>query len=72
MINLFLILYADDTVIISDSAGGLQRQLDALYSYCADCKLTVNVYKTKIMVFRNRGKLNEREQSSMSILQTSY
>ena len=72
MINLFLILYADDTVMISDSAGGLQRQLDALYSYWADCKLTVNVYKTKIMVFRNRGKLNEREQSSMSILQTSY
>ena len=62
MINLFLILYADDTVIISDSAEGLQRQLNALYSYCADWKLTVNVSKTKIMVFRNRGKLNEREQ----------
>ena len=62
MINLFLILYADDTVIISDSSEGLQRQLDALYSYCADWKLTVNISKTKIMVFRNRGKLNEREQ----------
>ena len=62
MIHLFLILYADDTVIISDSAEGLQRQLDALYSFCADWKLTVNVSKTKIVVFRNRGKLNEREQ----------
>ncbi|MCO5553894.1 hypothetical protein L7F22_007420 [Adiantum nelumboides] len=46
-----LLLYADDVVLISDSPEGLQRQLDALQRFCADSDLTVNLGKTKVMVF---------------------
>ncbi|MCO5594742.1 hypothetical protein L7F22_048776 [Adiantum nelumboides] len=45
------LLYADDVVLISDSPKGLQRQLDALQRFCADRDLTVNLGKTKAMVF---------------------
>ncbi|MCO5570021.1 hypothetical protein L7F22_023735 [Adiantum nelumboides] len=46
-----LLLYADHVVLISDSPEGLQRQLDALQRFCADRDLTVNLGKTKVMVF---------------------
>ena len=49
MINLFLILYADDTVIISESAEGLQKQLNDLYDYCNEWKLKVNTLKTSLL-----------------------
>ena len=62
MLNLFLILYADDTVIISESAEGLQKQLNDLYDYCNEWKLKVNTLKTKIVIFRNRGKVQATDK----------
>ena len=47
LINLFLLMYADDTVLISESAEGLQRMLNALLSYTKKWNLTVNIDKTK-------------------------
>ena len=49
-------MYADDTVIISESAEGLQKQLNDLYDHCNEWKFKVNTLKTKIVIFRNRGK----------------
>ena len=46
-----LLLYTDDIVLISDSAEGLQRHLDALQEFCLQRDLTVNLGKTKVMVF---------------------
>ena len=42
-----LLLYADDLILISTSAAGLQRQLDALQGFCEQRQLTVNLTKTK-------------------------
>ena len=53
-IKLSVIMYADDTVLISDSSEGLQNGLDALYDYCQDWKLKVNESKTKVMIFCKR------------------
>jgi hypothetical protein len=36
------ILYADDTVILSESERDLQAQLDAFHKYCLIWKLKVN------------------------------
>ena len=55
-INLYIILYADDTVLLSESKTDLQNQLDALYEYCNLWKLKVNIDKSKIMVF-SKGRL---------------
>lgn len=67
------LLYADDLILMSTTEAGLQRQLDALSSFCAERHLTVNLPKTNIVVFENRrsdcrdfvldGKVVERVDS---------
>ena len=53
-ILLAILLFADDIALFSYSASGLQKQLDILSSFCAKRGLTVNVKKTKILVFEPR------------------
>ena len=48
------LMYADDLVLISRTKQDLQRQLDSLHDYCQKWKLSINVTKTKSMIF-NRG-----------------
>lgn len=57
-LKLFILLYADDTVLLADSEKELQQLLDCLETYCNENKLTVNGTKTKVMVFcRSRARL---------------
>ena len=56
MLKLLLLLYADDIVIFSETAEGLQKGLHILKDYCDKWKLIINTSKTKIMVFRKGGK----------------
>ncbi|MCO5560653.1 hypothetical protein L7F22_014270 [Adiantum nelumboides] len=46
-----LLLYADDIVLIAESPDGMQRQLDVLQKFAEESGLSVNMGKTKIMVF---------------------
>ena len=46
-----LLLYADDIVLIAESPDGMQRQLDVLQKFAEESGLSVNLGKTKIMVF---------------------
>ena len=46
------LLYADDLALVSTSADGLQAQLDVLEMYASKWRLTVNIGKTKGIVFR--------------------
>ena len=57
MFKLFMLLYADDIVIFSNTAEELQYGLNLLSDYCLKWKLKVNVSMTKIMIFRNGGIL---------------
>ena len=57
-----LLLYADDLVLLSDSAIGLQRQLNWLQEYRDLWNLTVSEEKSKIMVFRNGGRSRNYEK----------
>ena len=50
-LKLFVLLYADDTVLFSDNASDLQLQLDIFFEYCSTWKLKVNTSKTKIIIF---------------------
>jgi hypothetical protein len=61
MLNIFLILYADDTSIISTSSEGLQNGLNMLYNYCQEFSLKVNVDKTNVVIFRKGGRLKEHK-----------
>jgi hypothetical protein len=53
-LKLLVILYADDTVLMSESADGLQLALDNLQLYCNEWKLKINGEKTKVVVFCKR------------------
>ena len=48
-LDILTLFYADDTIIFSDTALGLQFALEELENYCKKWKLTVNEGKTKIM-----------------------
>ena len=53
-IQLFILLYADDTVIFAESPDKMQISLNNFQEYCKLWKLDVNVSKTKVMVFSKR------------------
>jgi len=55
-LKLFVILYADDTVLMAESDSELQTLLDTFYRYCITWKMKVNVDKTKIMIF-SKGRM---------------
>jgi hypothetical protein len=55
-LKLFLLLYADDIAIISETKEDLQNGLNILKDYCDEWKLKLNVNKTKIMVFKKGGR----------------
>ena len=62
LIEIFCLLFADDVVLFSDTIVGLQRLLYCLESYCKTWKLSVNLAKTKIMVFKAGGFLSKAEK----------
>jgi hypothetical protein len=49
-----LLLYADDLILMSTTAAGLQKQSDALASLCDKRQLAVNLSKTKTMIIEAR------------------
>ena len=52
---LAVLLFADDTALCSTTPAGLQKQIDTLQQFCAERGLSINVKKTKIVVFANRA-----------------
>ena len=55
LLKLYVLLYADDTIIMAEGPNELQLALNALSEYCQAWKLTINIDKTKIIRF-SRGK----------------
>jgi hypothetical protein len=51
-LTIFSLLFADDTVIIGRSPNELQLLLNKLSDYCTKWSITVNIDKTKIVVFK--------------------
>ena len=56
MLNLYLLLYADDIILFANTPEALQQSLNVLAGYCDRGKLTVNGKKSKIIIFRKGGK----------------
>ena len=57
MVKIFMLLYADDIVVFANTPEELQRGLNILNEYCKRWKLTINIAKTKVLVFRKGGIL---------------
>ena len=62
MLNLFLIMYADDMVLLAETPEGLQTLLDSLSEYTHKWDLKLNTNKIKVVAFRNGGKLRDNEK----------
>ena len=56
LIKLFILLYADDSVVFSDTVNGLQKSLDCVKRYCDRFDLVLNAKKCKVLIF-SRGKI---------------
>ena len=56
LFKMFILLYADDTVILAETPDSLQNALNKMQEYCTHFRLKVNALKTKVMVF-SRGKI---------------
>ena len=60
--ELFILLLADDIVLLSETVVGLQTQLNSLSNAAASLQLKVNLNKSNIIVFRKGGYLGAREK----------
>ena len=57
-LKIFCLLYADDTLVLAESAAQLQKALDGLNLYCNKWALKVNLDKTKVIIF-SKGKIRK-------------
>ena len=60
--ELFILLLADDIVLLSETVVGLQNQLNNLRSSAETLQLKVNMSKSNIIVFRKGGYLAAKER----------
>ena len=60
-VELFLMLFADDIILLSSTPIGLQHQLNVLKQNADRLSLNVNLEKTNIIVFRKGGYLSINE-----------
>ena len=67
-LSIYLLLFADDAVLISESAEGLQSSMNNLFEYCTKWNITVNVDKTKIVIF-HKGRLKKAIDGCTIIIQ---
>lgn len=58
LMKLFVLLYADDTILLAENEHQLQTSLNSLHDYCLTSKLCVNISKTKIVIY-SRGKVRK-------------
>ena len=56
------LLFADDIVLVSSTPSGLQNQINSLEKASKSLGLTVNLDKTKVMVFRKGGHIAAGEK----------
>ena len=64
LVEILLLMFADDLALISDTVIGLQHLPNLLYSFCKVKDLIVNTIKTKVMVYKNGGTLAKTERWS--------
>ena len=58
-LKLLILLYADDTVLMTENHKDMQTLLNFFSDYCNEWKLKINVEKTKSMIIgKCRNKLN--------------
>ena len=68
--KIIVLLYADDTIILADTADALQASLNSFFDYCRLWKHCVNIDKTKIIVFECRGNQHFNSKLGSNSIET--
>ena len=53
MLNLYLLMYVDDTVLLSENVHELQNMINVVNICSNEYNLHVHLLKTKVVIFRN-------------------
>jgi len=61
-LNLFLLVYDDDTFLFSENVDDLQKMINSVNICSNEYGLYINLLKTKIVIFRNRGHVKAEEK----------
>jgi hypothetical protein len=54
------LLYADDVILLSNSQKGFQSKLDSLELFCKEWCMSVNISKTKVVIFNKSGRFTKQ------------
>jgi hypothetical protein len=70
-------MYADDDVNLSTSKQGLQNCVNKLGKFTAESEMSVNIKKTKVLVFNKAGRIKNieikfKEQNIECVQQYTY
>ena len=57
LVEIFILLFADDVILVSDTVCGLQNQLNVLCNIANHLGLVVNFDKSNNIEFRNGGRI---------------
>jgi len=60
--QIHMLAYADDMVVLSESAYGMKQKIKALEKYFTSLSLEVNINKTKIVILQRGGRISKKFQ----------
>ena len=60
--DVLALMFADDVSSFADSVVRLQRQIDLIEKFCKSVGMSLNLSKSKIIVFRNGGIVKDAER----------
>ena len=70
-------MHADDVVLLSTSKQGLQNCVNKLEKFTTESEMSVNIKKTKVLVFNKAGRIKNieikfKEQNIACVQQYTY
>ena len=63
IVELFILLFADDIILLSDTVAGLQTHVNVLARKACDLDLHVSLDKLNIVIFGSGGYNGKKDQS---------
>ncbi len=70
--NLSILLYADDIVLIAENEVNLQNMLNIMSSWCSKWHLTINSEKTQVVHFRKKSEVQSNHTFQFQSVPLKY
>ena len=70
-LKIYVLLYADDTILLAESPEELQTALNSMNLYCNDWNFKINVSKTKVVIF-SKGEIRKHPHFYLELRYLKY